>query len=635
MIDTLRNIFSKFPKVFWVAQTFEMMERGAYYSMMPIIVIHAIYNVGLNPYIGGMIAAFMYPFQYGLPIFTGALAEKVGYRRQIIFAFSFLTMAYILLFMAFDTLTMILAVMAVGVGIGSYKPLISATVAKCTISQDRNLAYSIYYWIVNLAAFIFPLFFVIAELTGYLPESAYYYVFLIGGIIVSINLLTAIFIFEEVPRSGQVKTVADAVKNIKIAFQDKKFVVMVVLIGGFWALYSTMLFAIQIIGYGYRWFPAFLTAMALGIPNPMTIILLGPIISKYIKKVESMRVVLGGLIVYLIGLIILGFSLRQWELIILGIIIASVGEFMVAPGYLAFISKLAPKENISAYIGCNFISYMIGLLGGTIVFSYIVNYVGVDLRMPYLFYGILISFGLFLIFAFTIYYRTWGQDIIERANKIKELEEGIGEKSDIISDYKEPFIFRLFDNNFTPIISLILIPIILFASFSMGTFNYIGPPPKDGEVPPPKYHEVVVIGTETGYSQENGFSDVTFNIPEDQFRLLWVNCTLFWIDEISQYFQGTNEPDEFRVSIITPNEETVAESTFSTAQPVSASVSLNYTDENFKDNYLGDWTIRVEAGTCGDDSAFIPILGLRVTEDPGNDWSLDYEYVYKENVKES
>ena len=87
MKGKLREIFGRFPKVFWVTQTFELLERGAYYSMMPIIVIHAIYNVGLPIWLGAIITIFMYPFQYGLPMATGALAEKVGYKRQIILAF--------------------------------------------------------------------------------------------------------------------------------------------------------------------------------------------------------------------------------------------------------------------------------------------------------------------------------------------------------------------------------------------------------------------------------------------------------------------------------------------------------------------------------------------------------------------
>jgi MFS family permease len=417
--------------------------------------------------------------------------------------------------------------------------------------------------------------------------------------------------------------VGDAVNNIKIAFKDKKFVVMVVLIGGFWALYSTMLFAIQIIGYGYRWFPAFLTAMALGIPNPMTIILLGPFISKYIEKVESMRVVLGGLMVYLVGLTILGYSLQQWQWIIVGIIIASVGEFMVAPGYLAFISKLAPKDNISAYIGCNFISYMIGLLGGTIAFSAIVNYVGVDLRMPYFFYGILISFGLFLMFAFIMYYRTWGQDVIKRANEIRKLEEGVSLEDEIPSDYIEPIIFRVFDNKIMSFIPLLIIPIILFTSFSFGTFNYIGPEEDEEEVGP-IFEWGEISTTESGYTSENNQADVQFEIPEENYRLSWINCTLTWQDESSSFFRGTNRPDEFKLTLINPNGDTISESSMSTSESVSLTTAIDL-EENLQEDLMGTWIIVVEAGNCGDDFA---IGGFRSSSDDGNDWSLEYSYTF-------
>ena len=114
--------------------------------------------------------------------------------------------------------------------------------------------------------------------------------------------------------------------------------------------------------------------------------------------------------------------------------------------YLApFVSKLATKEKVSAYVGCNFISYMIGLLGGTIVFGAIVNYVGAELEMPHFFYGILMAFGLTLLVIFIVYYWTWGQDIIARAKRIKEMEEGISEQPVIPSDKKDPILFRIFD----------------------------------------------------------------------------------------------------------------------------------------------------------------------------------------------
>ena len=44
----------------------------------------------------------------------------------------------------------------------------------------------------------------------------------------------------------------------------------------------------------------------------------------------------------------------------------------------------------------------------------------------------------------------------------------------------------------------------------------------------------------------------------------------------------------------------------------------------------------MEAGECGDDYARPNLFGIvRSTADTGNDWALEYSYVYKEEVEES
>ncbi|WP_455391537.1 MFS transporter [[Eubacterium] cellulosolvens] len=624
MIDKLRDLFGRFPRVYWVAQTFELMERAAYYSMIPIIVVHAIYNVGLMVELGLIITAFMYPFQYGLPIFTGALAEKVGYKKQIIIAFSILTAAYFFLAFAFDTVTMIFAVVAVGIGIGTYKPLISSTVAKCTPDKDRNLAYSIYYWIVNLAAFLIPLCFALIMAVHIILQETYYIVFMVGGILVFVNIFTAITVFEEVPRSGEVKTVGDAWNNIKLAMSDKKFVVMVLLIGGFWALYSTFLNALPLIMFGFGFLPGWFSVMLLGVFNPGTIILLGIPLAKFIEKVESMRVVLTGIMIYIIGMMIIGYSL-MWQLVIIGIIIASIGEFIVAPGYMAFVSKLAPQDKKSAYIGCNFISYMIGLLGGTFVFGTIAAVVATEMEMPHFFYGIVMAVGLSLLILFILYYWTWGQDIIERAKRIRELEEGISEESEITSDYVEPVIFRIFDNRMSVIVCVFLIPIVLITTVGMPSYHFEDPFEEPKEPPKLPLIDITFEETTSGYTNERQSVEYPFTISEEIERLTSVSCTLTWTDEPTQYFQGTNEPDEFQVSILSPNNE-IETSGFSTSGSVSVSMEVNFTQSDYRENYIGQWVIIVEAGECGDDSSR---LGFRTTPDDGNDWGLEYSYTYK------
>jgi MFS family permease len=543
---------------------------------------------------------------------------------------------YVLLSFAFNTATMILAVIVIGIGIGSYKPLISATVAKCTSSEDRNLAYAIYYWFVNLAAFAIPFIFVIVIFLGVIQQSTYHIIFLCGAILVSINILTAIFVFKEVPRSGEVKTVADAVNNIKIALKDKKFVVMVLLIGGFWMLYSSFLNAMPTILYGFRRLPGWFDVMLLGVFNPFTIIALGIPLAKYIEKIESMRVVLTGIMIYLIGLAIIGFSL-QWGFVIIGIIIASIGEFIVAPGYMAFVSKLATKEKVSAYVGCNFISYMVGLLGGTFVFSLIVNYVAVELEMPHFFYGILLTFGLLLLVAFVIYYWTWGQDIIARAKRIKEMEEGITEQSEIPSDDKDPIIFRIFDSKLSVVICLVLIPLVLISTFTMGTLTFYPPEEEVEEIPTidPDDYNLISGGpiTRAGHLQEN--SETVETIDVDETNVISITFILTWTDEPDQQYGPrtyVNEPDSFTLQVQAPDgredRDTAMNPQGGTGEII---ITMQYTpDVDPYMNGTGTYNITIELGECGDFFSNGPI-GFTDTE---NSWELAVEYEYYEKKEE-
>ena len=131
----------------------------------------------------------------------------------------------------------------------------------------------------------------------------------------------------------------------------------------------------------------------------------------------------------------------------------------------------------------------------------------------------------------------------------------------------------------------------------------------------------------TGYTNENEETDESITIEIE--KLVEITCKLVWQDEDSNYQLGTNEPDEFQVSIIAPNNEILAESGVISSGTVSTTAILpDYTENDFADNYIGSWTIRVTAGNCGDDSAMIPIFGLRTTPDTGNDWTLEYSYIY-------
>ncbi|MEA3560125.1 MAG: MFS transporter [Candidatus Thermoplasmatota archaeon] len=618
------GLFGRFPKVYWVVLFFELMERGAYYSMMPILVVHFFWNVGLSQELCLLLTVFMYPFQYAMPIITSALAEKVGYKRQMIFGFVTLAIAYLFLSFAFNWITAILSMMMIGFGIGCYKPLVSSTIAKSTVQKDRNVAYSVYYWIVNFAATFFALTWGLLMLAKILPDSAFAWIFRVSAIYFIINVFVAIYVFKEVPRTGAVKTLGDVGRNIATAFKDKKFVVMMLLIAGFWALYATTLAPFIMIMYGYRFIPIWIPVILLGVINPGTIILLGAPLSKYAEKIESIKLLMGGVFIYLIGLTLITVFLEYLAIVVLGMIIYSIGEFMVAPGYLAFVSKLAPKEKVSAYIGCNFLASFTGIFGGALILGLLASIIAVDMARPHFYFGLLMGFGLFVLILFMLYNREWGKDIINRAKRIEMEETGAHEHEiDGRRLKREPLLFKIFDYKATMVVAALLIPVFLVSTYAMGT-NVFYPPELDEEIDVKEiWIEKTQVISANDYTEESASTVVPFQIKGIVKN---ISVSLSWDDEPpNRPMLQDNEPDSFSVELFAPN-GTVALEQDSGNSPLSIDLKASE-EQEFEE---GDWTIVVTCTSAGDVAGrFFGLIGYA---DNGNEWDMRINVDYLELV---
>ncbi|HHD15443.1 MAG TPA: MFS transporter [Euryarchaeota archaeon] len=618
----IKGFFGRFPSVFWIVQIFELMERGAYYSMMPILAVHFIFNVGLPTWFGLILTIFMYPFQYGMPILSSAFGEKLGYKKQMTIGFVILFFAYIFLSFANSIPLAILGVMALGFGIGTYKPLVSATIAKATPQDDRNFAYSIYYWTVNFAATFFALIWGVLIMTDVIQESMYAWVFRVSSVFFLVNILVAIFIFREVPRSGKVKTVKDVGRNIKTAFKDRKFVVMIFLIAGFWALYSVTLAPFQTVMYGFHFLPAWFPVILLGVFNPGTIILLGIPLAKFVERLESLKALMMGVVIYLVGMVVVAFLMESPAFAVMGIVIYSIGEFMVAPGYLAFVSKLAPKEKVSAYIGTNFLASFIGIWGGALIFGLLSNLIAVNMGRPHLFWGVVITFGLLDLLGFMIYYKAWGKHIIERAAEIKAMEENIPiEKARHVA--YEPFFLKVFDYRKSTIVPVLLIPVILILTFMMGTNVFYGPEPP---APP---HEIIWVenSEQTGITGTTLEGDTTDVMVPTSGILTWVNVTLTWQDE-NVRIGLKNHPDSFEISLVSPNGTVVSK-----GPDDAGTLTINHEVGEIDIEGGAEWTVEVSCVDAGDIYGFFNRL-VRA-QDTGNDWSLTVSVTYLEQMTAS
>jgi dipeptide/tripeptide permease len=122
----------KFPKAFWTANTVELFERAAYYAVFIAITLYLSRVVGFSDidagWIGGMFAAGL----YFLPPFTGAYADKIGFRKAVILAFSLLSIGYFTLGALPHKITVLPALVILMFGGSFIKSIITGTVAKTT-----------------------------------------------------------------------------------------------------------------------------------------------------------------------------------------------------------------------------------------------------------------------------------------------------------------------------------------------------------------------------------------------------------------------------------------------------------------------------------------------------------------------
>jgi MFS family permease len=615
----LAGFFGRFTKQFWIINSLELIERGAYYSLMAILAQHMVQNLNFTATLTGLVAALFMFCLYFLPVFLGAIADKVGFRQMLILNFILMLIGYSMFGFVSDTFLFILAIIILGVGAGGFKPIISSSIAHITPNEQRNLAFSIYYWMINCGAFVFPLTWGLyfTQYNAITAARFFPYVFFFSAFFVIINMIIT-FTFYKNPKEPETeKEIKTVFVNAAIVVKDFKFFSLLVIYSGFWFMFAMNHTFLPLYMLNFKIMPAWFTPLLLATINPGTIIVLGPYLSRYADRYPSLQLMIIGIIIFMSGLLIIAFVPTPIGLFC-GIVIFSIGEFLTHPSFISYTSKIAPKDKVTIYMGYIFIATGIGLVLGSLFGGILYDNIAENMENPSLFWSIVVSIGLVSTFFFIFYNKKY-------ADEKPDEEEGIIEEKEILPKKR-----GILDYNLTMIIPLIAIPILLIIGMSVGTLSFHELKYDEEEGVEPILEIEVATASFSTYVNENNQADFEIEITEDNYRLLWMNATLTWQDEGSSYFGGTNEPDQFRLVIIPPTGEPLDESDFQTAQPISISIPLDYKEKDFKDNYVGTWRVVVEAGDCGDDFSR---FNFRSTPDTGNDVSLEVQYSYYMKVE--
>jgi dipeptide/tripeptide permease len=412
--------FKGFSRNFWTVIVMEFFERGSYYGVMSVLSVYLVMKtneggLGFSKESVGVIKSTITPLLYLLPIISGAIADRFGYRRVLMFAFSIMSLGYFLTSTVTSYSLVFLSLLLMVLGAGFFKPLISGTIARETDESNSTLGFGIFYWSINLGAFIFPLI-----LVPYLKGISWSYIFIMAAIGTGWLLLLNIFVYKEPNKPESKKNILEVLKGIVLVLKDYRFVVMIVIYSMFWILYFQMfdtvlwyltehvdmtpvnnlvnsLLSLFTENPNWKFDPEHVTVI-----NAGTIIALQLIVSAIVKNTKALPTMIVGIAMGTLGMGILAISMHAW-VFIAGIVIFSIGEMTAHPKFISYVGLIAPPDKKALYLGYSFLYGVIGSgIGGILGATLYVKFVD-GMNRPDLLWLIFTFIGIFAIIALLLY----------------------------------------------------------------------------------------------------------------------------------------------------------------------------------------------------------------------------------------
>lgn len=384
---------TKFPKAFWVANSVELLERLAYYAVFIVITLYLSNVWGFSDIEAGIISGIFSASLYFLPTFTGAYADRIGFRSSIILAFALLTVGYAGLgilptllesaglvsygmtttFSGLETSSLrwsiapVLVLLVIG---GAFiKAVISGTVARETTSENRARGYSIFYMMVNIGAFMGKT--VVDPLRRSLGNEGLVYLNFFSASMTFLALIAVYFFYQSVKVEGKGKSFSEIGQALLKVCSNGRLIVLILIISGFWMIQSQMYatmpkYVIRMIGEEAS--PGWYANV-----NPLVVFVCVNLITTLMKKYTALNSMTIGMLIIPFSALVMSFGNQIGSdyvlglhpiafMMIIGIAMQALAECFISPRFLEYFSLQSPKGEEGLYLGFShlhsFISYL-------------------------------------------------------------------------------------------------------------------------------------------------------------------------------------------------------------------------------------------------------------------------------------
>ena len=378
------QVMGSYNKNFRVASVMELFERWAWYGLFAVLALYLTGStdeggLGFSHTEKGQIMGIVTAILYLLPMITGVIADKIGYKLSLIIAYLLLISGYYVMGEVQSYTMVFIVFLWVAVGAAMFKPVASAIITKNTDKSNSTLGFGIFYMMVNIGGFIGPAF-----SSTLRTQYGWKIVFLQAAIVIAINLVILLFFYKEKDREKNTETMSEALVssliNIWEAIKDSRLSVLLVIMVGFWTMFNQLFYTLPT--FIEDWIntkalhnsiaevsPWIASAMSGGgdSVNPEmlinldagSIILFQLIVSYFVLRMRHVSAMITGFIIAAIGIGVT-FYTGNGLYTILGIMIFAIGEMMTNPTFSSFIALISPKGKEALYMGTYFLPIFLG-----------------------------------------------------------------------------------------------------------------------------------------------------------------------------------------------------------------------------------------------------------------------------------
>jgi len=407
MTDPAARLTWRFPKAFWIANGVEVLERAAWYGVFVAITLYLSRILAFTDLEAATISGLFTAGLYLLPTFSGAYADRMGYRGALLLAFGLLTIGYagmwvlptllesaglvqygvaapdsnvadsvgnIVVFHGLDTTwhhwLFIPVMLFIMVGGSFIKSVITGTVARETTAVNRARGYSIFYAMVNVGAFSGKT--IVKPLRDSLGDEGYIVLNLFAAGMTLLAFILVLVFYRSAHHESEGKKLSEIWNALLAVLKRGRLVSLILIITGFWMvqhqLYASMpKYILRMVGEGAS--PSWYANV-----NPAIVVLTVGLVTQALRRRTALYSMTIGMFIMpvsalcmasgnLLGGDVLGMHPVAFMMVI-GIIFQGLAESFISPRYLEYFSLQAPKGEEGLYLGFSHIHSFISAIVG-------------------------------------------------------------------------------------------------------------------------------------------------------------------------------------------------------------------------------------------------------------------------------